>query len=142
MIPSSRPPSNADLGLGKKKVAPGTLGAGLNPLRTTNDLILSKREVCLVDLSTPALIVVFWGRADEATLTNRNQPSQQVKKVMEYFQLDRNSSFLLWIEVSFASCNRCHKGLKRRFLDAVRFTFITMGLDLASLMIFATGFII
>jgi hypothetical protein len=37
-------------------------------------------EVCLVDLSTPAFIVVFRGRADEATLTNRNQPSQQVKK--------------------------------------------------------------
>ena len=35
-------------------------------------------EVCLVDLSTPAFIVVFRGRADEATLTNRNQP--QVKK--------------------------------------------------------------
>jgi hypothetical protein len=30
--------------------------------------------------------------------------------VMGNFQLDRDSSFLLWIEVSFASCNRCHKG--------------------------------
>lgn len=50
-----------------------------------------------------ALIVVFWGRADKATLTKRKQPSQQVKKVMGNFQLDRSSSFLLWVEVSFAS---------------------------------------
>ena len=36
-------------------------------------------EVCLVDLSTPAFIVVFRGRADEATLTNRNQPQEKKK---------------------------------------------------------------
>lgn len=45
-----------------------------------------------------------------------------LNKGMVNFQLDRDSSFLLWIEVSFASCNRCHKGWKRRFLDAVRLT--------------------
>jgi len=77
-------------------------------------------EVCLVDLSTPAFIVVFRGRADEATLTNRNQP-QVKKKVMGNFQLDRDSSLLLWIEVRFPSCNRCHKGL--RFECLIRLLF-------------------
>lgn len=78
-------------------------------------------EVCLVDLSTPAFIVVFsYGEGRTKPLWQTG--TSQVKKVMGNFQLDRDSSFLLWIEVSFASCNRCNKGWKRRFLDAVRLT--------------------
>ena len=79
------------------RVASGTLGAGLNPLRTTNDLILSK----LGRGSLPGRSIyssfnrsfLLWGRADEATLTNRKQPSQQVKKVMGNFQARKRMFF-------------------------------------------------